>query len=129
MEALESLKYLLLAVFGLTGIFARFGITSFAVKSLGFAAPAATVVINIAGSFLIGLTYAIGIEKMPIGEDIQTALVSGLLGGFTTFSAFSFETVSLLSSGRHIPALLYIAVSVVGGILAALAGLYVGKLI
>ena len=123
------MRYLLLALFGLVGIFARYGINSLTVSVLGLDFPAATAAINILGSFLIGLTYVAGIERTLIGEDLRIALMSGLLGGFTTFSAFSLESVAFLDAGRHVLAALYITGTVGGGIFAAIGGLYVGRLV
>ncbi len=123
------MRHLLLATFGLMGIFARYGVNSLVVKTLGFDAQFATAAINISGSFLIGLTYSMGIEKILISEDLRIALMVGLLGGFTTFSAFSLETIVLLGTGRHVLAAFYILVSVAGGVLAAMSGIYLGRLI
>lgn len=123
------MRHILLAVFGLIGIFARYGINSLTVNVVGLDFPVATVAINVLGSFLIGLTYALGVERMLISEDLRIALMSGLLGGFTTFSAFSLEGVDFLTSGRYVLASIYITGTVAGGIFAAIGGLYVGKLV
>lgn len=122
------MRYLLLGLFGLIGIFARYGINSLTLNFFHFDLPVATVGINILGSFLIGLAYVAGIERTLMSEELRIALMSGLLGGFTTFSAFSLDSVTLLASGRYFFAILYLAGTVCGGILAAVGGLYVGRL-
>ena len=113
---------------GLVGVFARYGLNSFAVNILGFEFPAATIVINILGSFLIGLTFVAGSEALVISEDMRIVLMAGLLGGFTTFSAFSLEAVGLFTAGRYVFAGLYVLLSIGGGISATLLGIYIGRL-
>lgn len=93
--------------------------------NLGF--PVATIAINIVGSFLIGLTYVAFTQTIVVNEDIQIAIMAGFLGGFTTFSAFSLESVSLFAEGHVLLSALYVAGSVGGGISATLLGLYIGK--
>lgn len=87
--------------------------------------PWATLAVNLLGSFFIGLmaTWAMG----RWSTTVTTALTVGLLGGFTTFSAFAWEGVSLLRNGRAVIAVAYILVSVLGGLGAAGAGFAAGR--
>lgn len=126
-EALANVKYLLIALFGLIGIFSRYGFNLLLVHSFGGHFPLATLLINILGSFLIGLTYVLGVERLLVSEDLRVALMSGLFGGFTTFSAFSLETLLLFESERSLIAGLYCAGNVCGGIFACVAGLGLGR--
>lgn len=84
--------------------------------------PWATLVINIAGSFGIGLLWGFGHQQPWFEQWGRYLLVVGLLGGFTTFSAFSLETLGLLEGGRFAGALGYVLASVLGCVLAAWAG-------
>lgn len=129
MEVARDLRYLLLAVFGLMGIFARYGLNSLTLKVFGSLSPVTTAAINIFGSFAIEVCYVLSTDKSFISEDLRIALMSGLLGGFTTFSAFSLETVAMFAAGRHVMAGTYIAATVAGGIMAALGGIYLAKLL
>ena len=88
--------------------------------------PVSTLLINVVGSFLIGL-FARLFDAPDHNQLLRTALTVGLCGGFTTFSTFSAETVTLLQQGRAGRAGLYIVVSVLAGILATVAGLTVGR--
>jgi fluoride exporter len=89
--------------------------------------PLATFLINITGSFLIGYIYASSIKYEWLTSSALLFLVTGICGGFTTFSAFSYENFMLVRNG-HLPlSLLYIFASVLLGIGAALLGFWVGK--
>lgn len=84
--------------------------------------PWATLIINIAGAFAIGVLWGVGQQQAWFNEWGRYLLVVGLLGGFTTFSAFSLETVALLETGRIAQALAYVVASVTVCVLMALLG-------
>ncbi len=84
--------------------------------------PVSTLLINIAGSFLIGLFFAAGLREDGLSDNLKLFLMTGVCGGFTTFSAFSLENIQLLRTGNYSTAALYIFVSVAGCIAAAFAG-------
>ncbi|MDP2401245.1 MAG: fluoride efflux transporter CrcB [Actinomycetota bacterium] len=89
--------------------------------------PWHTFAINITGAFLLGVLAAVSIDRGLVGQSWQLLLGAGLLGGFTTFSTFSFETLTLLTQGRVVPGLLYAGVSTVLGVAAAGLGLLLGR--
>ncbi len=80
-----------------------------------------TFAANILGSFLIGLVMA-GFLNGSLAEGSRLFLAVGILGGFTTFSSFSYETLSLIQRGEGVKALVYVAASVVLGLLAVTLG-------
>ncbi len=85
--------------------------------------PYATLTINIAGSFILGIIMAMSVrENNSLPENIKLFLATGICGGFTTFSTFSYENLYLLQSGKHNLAFIYILASVVAGISAAWLG-------
>lgn len=101
---------------------ARYGVANLLlVASAQRSFPLGTLGANLLGCLLIG-----AVSAMLIGAGSQTGLrlffVAGLLGGFTTFSSFSLETLDLLRSGRLWVAVFYVAVSVLGGLLLTLLG-------
>jgi CrcB protein len=112
---------LLVAVGGVLGVLARFGISRLTLhhESLVWS----TVGINLAGSFLLGLLVA----EPWFSRDVREAVGVGLLGGFTTFSTFSVQVVLEVDAGRPGKAALYLAVSVLGGIAAAAGGYLLGR--
>ena len=103
------------ALGGALGSVARYAISGVAVRWLGAAFPYATLFVNITGSFTIGLLAAlVAADGRPsLGADARAFLLVGVLGGFTTFSSFSLETLNLARSGALAPAMLNVAGSVV----------------
>ena len=89
--------------------------------------PIATFVVNISGSFLIGLLYALYGKTGNLSPSALLFLTTGLCGGFTTFSSFTYENLLLLRSGQYFMAAVYIGGSLVLGMLAVFAGYAVGK--
>ena len=85
-----------------------------------------TLVINLIGSFLLGVTFRASGQRGP-SDAVALMIAVGFLGAFTTFSTFSFETQALLRAGRPGAAAAYVAVSVVGGVMAAAAGYGIGR--
>jgi len=120
------MKLLLLASLGgAIGAGARYlvGITVTRVVGIGTLLPWATLIVNIVGSFLIGVLIATLALRITGSPELRTFLATGILGGFTTFSAFSLDVVSLLEKKEQGLAALYIAGSVGLSILALFAGL------
>lgn len=112
-------NFLLVGLGGALGSMLRYGTyLLFPVKEF----PLATLLVNIAGSFIIGLVIALGIKDESFQNNWKLFLATGICGGFTTFSAFSAENMALLQSGKHLLTLLYIAASIIAGIAAAWLG-------
>jgi len=84
--------------------------------------PAGTLVINVSGSFLLGLILRYGVDTPTLTPEIRAFLTVGLCGGYTTFSTFSYETVALMEDGEWTRATLYVALSVGLSVLAAFLG-------
>jgi len=115
-----------LAVAGAAGTLLRAGCTTVAVKLLGPAFPWGTLAANVVGSFAFGAVYALT-RSRAITPEQETVLLVGLLGGFTSYSSFAFQSVSLLESGRGAAALAYMAVTNVLGLVAVWAGIRCGR--
>ena len=118
---MAAMTTLFVAVGGLAGVLARFGINRLALHSE--ALLWSTVGINIVGSFLLGLLAA----EPWFSRDVREGLGVGLLGGFTTFSTFSVQIVLEVDAGRPERAAAYLFASVAGGIAAAAAGYAIGR--
>jgi len=84
--------------------------------------PYATLVVNIMGSFIIGVVFALSIREEGLSGNWKLFLATGICGGFTTFSAFSLENMGLIQSGKYGMVLTYILISLVLGILATFLG-------
>jgi CrcB protein len=89
--------------------------------------PGATLLINVSGSFLLGLVLEYAIETSAVSPELRAFLTIGFCGGYTTFSTFSYESLALMESGQWPRAGLYILLSVVLSIAAALLGVLAAR--
>lgn len=114
--------YLLVGLGGALGAMARYGIgTAVPVPANGF--PLATALINIAGSLAMGVLIGVLAKTTPqYQNEIRLFVAVGIFGGFTTFSSFSLDAITLIERGDFLLATAYI----VGSVVLSLAGLYVG---
>lgn len=117
--------YLIVGLGGAVGSMARYGVGRM-VPSGSF--PYATLTVNIVGALLMGLLMAV-LSRVSLewGDEARLLIGVGLLGGFTTFSAFSLDVVSLLQRGEWILGLTYIGLSVVGSIAALALGFWLAR--
>ncbi|MGX5219457.1 MULTISPECIES: fluoride efflux transporter CrcB [Pseudomonas] len=88
----------------------------------------ATFSVNIIGCFLIGLLSGLFLLRTDIPLELRTGITVGVLGGLTTFSSFSLETIRLIEGGQAAIAFGYLAASLIGGLLAAWGGLSLTRL-
>lgn len=121
------MNILLVMVGGAIGSLARFLLSGFAQKYVSNGFPIGTLVVNLIGSFIIGLLWGV-FENQSVSQ-LRVFLFVGVLGGFTTFSAYSIETLNLFRDGNIRLALINILLNNVLGILLALSGLAVAKFI
>ena len=120
-------KLLAIAAGGAIGALLRYW-TSVAVHArLGAGFPYGTLAVNVIGSLLVGFLYIWLLDRMTAGPAMRAFLLIGLLGGFTTFSTFSMETLNLLESGKAGRALANIVVSVLVCISAAAVGVLAAR--
>ncbi len=121
------MNWLLIAVGGALGSVLRFWLSSTVQYRLYAGFPIGTLSVNIAGSLLVGVCYAVIHQRFADNGLLRAFVIFGILGGFTTFSAFSLETVNLVHSGFWLKALLNIIASVSTCVAAAAAGLQIGR--
>lgn len=112
-------NFLLVGLGGGLGSVLRYG-TSLLMNTKLF--PWATLAVNITGSLVIGIVFAMSIRQEPLADNWKLFLATGICGGFTTFSAFSLENMGLLQSGKYGMAIAYIIASTVLGIAATFLG-------
>jgi fluoride exporter len=105
----------------------RFLISKWMTTAMTSAFPYGTLVVNLAGCFLIGLFYGIGVKHLTSSPTLLLFLTTGFCGGFTTFSAFGYENLQLLKNGAFGLAAVYIAVSVIGGLALTFLGFQIIK--
>jgi CrcB protein len=118
---------LLVAIGGATGSVARY-LTGLAMtRLLGPGFPWGTITVNIVGSFAIGILTELVARKFAAPMEMRLLLVVGFLGGFTTFSSFSLDTMALAERGAILAAFGYVAASVLLSLGAAFGGLALGR--
>jgi len=119
--------YLSIVIAGGFGALLRYLVGRTAIN-LGWAAlPFGTLIANLVGCFLMGYLSWVLIHKWQLSKEIQTVVLTGFLGGFTTFSAFTQETVNLLEQGASVKALSYVLISVVLCITMCFMGLVLAR--
>lgn len=118
---------MLAVVGGALGSGARFLVNTGAARWLGVAFPWATLIVNIVGSFAMGLLVEYVILRHNGSPELRTFLATGILGGFTTFSAFSLDVATLADRGDLALAALYIFASVAVSIAALYAGIAIAR--
>ncbi len=122
------MRLLILAIFGgAIGSGARHLVNISLTRALGPAFPWATLTVNVAGSFLMGFLVDMIMRRFGGSPEMRTFLATGILGGFTTFSAFSLDISTLLGRGETLTALGYIFASVAISLFALYAGLALSR--
>ena len=118
--------YVAAALGGALGALARWGVAEALPHDPG-AWPWATLLVNLVGCLVLGLLIGRVLERSPGPPWLRPFLATGVLGGFTTYSAFAVETVQLTEAGRVGAAAGYVLASVAGGVLATAVGLGAGR--
>jgi fluoride exporter len=122
-------RFLWICAGGAVGTGARYLIALWAARSFGPTFPAGTLIVNLAGSFLLGFLMHAGSATQWLPMTMRLALTTGVLGGFTTYSAFSYETADFLRRGAGQYAGLNIVATVAGCLVAVFAGIALARLV
>lgn len=117
----------MIALGGAVGTAARYGVGVAMLRVLGAALPFGTLLANLVGSFLLGVVMELSGERELLGVPLKLVVGTGVMGGFTTYSSFNLETLRLAEQGAYGRAGLYLGVTLVGCLLAGLAGLSVAR--
>ena len=124
------MKYLLfIALGGASGAVARYVVANWIHQLWEGHVPVGTLLVNVLGSFGIGIVFVLVVEKELLHPDWRGVLMIGFLGAFTTFSTFSLETINLLETGHIFQALGYMLASVSLCVLAAGSAIYLARII
>jgi fluoride exporter len=112
---------------GFIGAALRYWTSILSYRFFGPKFPYGTLIVNIVGCFLIGLLMTMFEQKFIMNPGLRIFLTVGILGGFTTFSTFSYETIALLREGSYLMGCENIIFSLAGCLIATLVGIIVGK--
>ena len=121
-------KWMLVMVGGSLGAASRYGVGLLTARLWGTGFPWGTMVVNLAGCFIIGLLFALADRSRLLTPDVRLLLITGYLGALTTFSSFSLETVNAGRSGLTLHALANILINNAGGLALTYLGLRLGGL-
>jgi camphor resistance protein CrcB len=119
--------YLAVAIGGILGCWGRYAMTQLIQSVYGRNFPFATLSINVLGAFLMGFLFFETVERITMSPVLRTGILTGGLGGFTTFSTFMMESLLLAEEGEPGKAVLYLVLSIVLGILAVFFGAYLAR--
>ena len=122
-------KYMMVGLGGFIGAIARFWLGGYISNRMGTRFPYGTLVINVTGSFLVGLVFALLTTRTSWSPNWRYLIPIGFIGGYTTFSSFEYETLLTIQGGQVGLSLLYVALSVVVGFIAVWGGVVMGRAI
>ena len=127
-RSVRAIVRFLVALGGAIGASMRYLVGRWAIETMGAGLPFGTWIVNIAGSFAMGLLVGWLAKTDSGGEHLRLLLAVGVLGGFTTFSSFSLEVFNMINRDQIALATTYAVSSVAGGVVALMAGVWLARL-
>ncbi len=112
---------------GAAGTGARYLLSGWALAALGAGFPFGTLAVNLIGSFCVGLLMQVGVATPVISPTLRLALTTGVMGGFTTYSTFNYETLRYIQDGAWRLALGNVVLTLVACLAAGVAGVAIGR--
>jgi len=122
-------RFALICLGGAVGTGARYLLGGVMARWAGPEFPYGTLLINVFGSFLIGVVQQVGLTSLLIPDTLRLVLAIGVMGGFTTYSSFSYETIRLLEAGSWLAASVYVALTTALCLACCVAGLSLGRVL
>ena len=116
---------LVVAVGGALGSVARYLFSTAVLRATGSLFPVGTFAVNVTGCFVFGLIAGAAEQRVQLAPEMRMFLLVGILGGFTTFSSYAFESFALVRDGQFAAA----AINIAGQVVAGLAGMWAGYVI
>ena len=123
------MKYFVIGLGGAIGAIGRYFLQGVVHQLMGISFPYGTLVVNLLGCFLIGFIMEFSENRFIIDPEARLFITVGILGGFTTFSSFGYETFSLLRDGETLRAMLNVILSMVVGLIAVWFGFITARLL
>ncbi len=122
-------RFLYICLGGALGTGARYLVASWVAQAFGSDFPRGTILINITGSFLIAVIMELSLSVGVIPPGVRLFLTTGIMGGYTTYSSFNYETLRLAEDGTWGLAALNVGVTVFGCLVAGIAGLVTARVL
>ena len=123
------MRLALICLGGAVGTGARYLLGGVVARWAGPDFPYGTLLINVLGSFLIGVVQQVGLTSLLIPDTLRLVLAIGVMGGFTTYSSFSYETIRLLEAGSWLAASVYVVLTTALCLACCVAGLSLGRVL
>ena len=120
-------NFLIVGLGGGAGSMLRYAVQKIFTVHSAAVFPTGTLLVNIAGCFLIGILWGMVSRSLTWNEEMKLLLMTGFCGGFTTFSAFTLEGIGLLKENKTALFIIYLTASVIGGLLATFIGIRIAK--
>jgi fluoride exporter len=120
---MQLARFLMVATGGALGSMARYWVGGWAPRIFGQAFPYGTLIVNTVGSFLVAVIMSVGLRTTVISPNLRLFLTVGVMGGFTTYSSFNYETLALFQQRLWMTGVLNMAVTGLGCLLAGVLGL------
>jgi CrcB protein len=121
--------WLMVALGGGAGSVLRYWIGRLAVEHISPTSVLATFVVNVSGSFILGFFMTLALERLIIPLEVRNLVTIGFLGGYTTFSTLSYESIRLIESGEVLRAGASLLGNVIIGLIAAYLGMVLGRVV
>jgi CrcB protein len=119
--------YVAIAIGGVLGCWARYAMTNLVQAIYGREFPYATLTINLLACFMMGFLFEETLERLTISPVLRLGILTGFIGGFSTFSTFAMETLLLAEQGEPARSLLYVLLSIIFGLAAVTGGVYIAR--
>ena len=123
------MTYVLIAIGGAVGALLRYAVDDVVTRVTGGSFPFGTLLVNVTGSFVLGVLFALAIDRSVLPPEVRPGLMIGVLGAYTTFSTWMLESWRLIEVGAYVYALANIGGSVLAGMAAVWLGIVVGRLV
>jgi len=121
--------YLLIALGGAAGAVSRYAVDDTVSRWYGGTFPLGTLVINVTGSFVLGVLFALVVERSALPSDVRAPVMIGFIGAYTTFSTWMLESARLMEGDQWMFAAVNLGGSVILGLVAVFAGLGMGRVL
>jgi fluoride exporter len=118
---------ILIGLGGFAGAISRYVVDGFVTDRTAGAFPWGTLAVNATGSFLLGLLFAMTSERAILPAEIRGPVMIGFIGAYTTFSTYMLESWGLIEGGSYVPAIANLGGSILIGLAAVAAGLFIGR--
>lgn len=122
-------RFFWICVGGAAGTGARYLLSGWALVTLGAAFPYGTLLVNLLGSFLLGALMHVGLTTQLLSPSLRLALTTGVMGGFTTYSTFNYETLKYFQDGAWLLGCANVLVMVLTCLAGGVAGIWIAKLL